>query len=75
MKHTISAKAVCPYYKHEDLQMIYCIGPQDRSTIHLAFANRTDAIIYKERYCRSSCDRCGINRMLRTIREEQDNDD
>ena len=68
-KHMISFRATCPFYRHEDSQVIYCDGVQDGSVIHLAFASKTDAINYKERYCRSSYDHCRIYSMLDEIQE------
>ena len=64
MKHMISNKAICPCYKHEDSQVIYCDGVQDGSVIHLAFASKTDAKEYKAKYCRNDYKSCEICRML-----------
>lgn len=64
MKHMISSQAICPYYKHEDSQMIYCDGVQDGSVIHLAFSNKTDALNYKKDFCRDNCNKCNIYKML-----------
>lgn len=64
MKHTISTKAICPYYKHEDSQVIYCDGVQDGSVIHLAFANKTCSVEYKKKYCRDKYEECPICKML-----------
>lgn len=63
MKHMISSQVKCPYYKHEDSQMIYCDGVQDGSTIHLAFANKTEALDYKKSFCRTCYSDCHIFRM------------
>lgn len=64
MKHMISNKAVCPYYKHEDSQVIYCEGVKEGSVIHLAFSNKTDAREYKNKHCRCNYNHCKINAML-----------
>lgn len=64
MKHMISNKAMCPFYKHEDSQVIYCEGVQEGSVIHLAFANKTDSLDYKKTYCRSNYGKCNICKML-----------
>lgn len=64
MKHYISHMAVCPFYKHEDPQVIYCEGVQDGSVIHLAFASRTAAQEYKRTYCRKCYMDCKISSML-----------
>lgn len=41
MKHMINKNTVCPWYLHEDSQMIYCDGVEEGSVTHLAFANKT----------------------------------
>ena len=33
----VSDQAVCPYYKREERQMVYCEGVDEQSVIHLAF--------------------------------------
>lgn len=63
MKHMISTKAICPYYKHEDSQVIYCDGVQDGSVVHLAFSNKTDSMIYKKEKCRGNFKECLICQM------------
>lgn len=67
MKHYTSAKALCPFYRHEGSQVIYCDGVVEASVIHLAFASKTDALAYKERYCRADYPLCNICRMLKEI--------
>jgi len=64
MKHMINSNAICPFYKHEDSQMIYCDGVQDGSVIHLAFSNKTNALEYKKTFCRNKCEKCKIYSML-----------
>ena len=64
VKHMISNKGVCPYYKHEDSQVIYCEGVKEGSVIHLAFSNKTDAREYKIKHCRCDYNHCKINTML-----------
>lgn len=65
----ISNKAVCPHYKHEDSQVIYCNGVQDGSVIHLAFASKTDSLLYKQTRCRDDYQECKIYQMLTQIDE------
>lgn len=64
MKHYISSNAKCPFYKHEDGQMVYCVGLQEGTTIHLAFANRVDASCYKKTFCQKYYKTCRICQML-----------
>lgn len=63
-KHRISLKAKCPYYKHEDTQVIYCDGVQDGTVTHLAFSNRRDAKLYKTNLCQGDYKKCHIYKML-----------
>lgn len=63
-KHTVSKRAVCPFYKHEDPQVIYCNGIQPGSVIHLAFSSKTDAKEYKTSRCHSDWCSCEIACML-----------
>jgi hypothetical protein len=67
MKHRVSKYAVCPYYKHEDTQVIYCLGLADENVIHLAFADATTAKEYKYCFCRKEYKSCDIYRMLENI--------
>ena len=68
MKRYISSKAICPYYKHESRQMIDCIGVEDNTVLHLAFANATDSYKYKRERCCSNYIKCSIYQMLQTVR-------
>ena len=54
MRHRVCKRVFCPYYRHEDPQMIYCEGVNDSSVIHLAFADRAEAKQYKVSVCRST---------------------
>lgn len=60
----ICNKVLCPHYKHEDSQVIYCEGVQDGITTHLAFASKTVALDYKKAYCRKDYKNCEVCRML-----------
>lgn len=64
MKHMICSKAICPHYKHEDSQVIYCDGLTEESVVHLAFASKTEALDYKKQFCRDDYSSCGICQML-----------
>lgn len=67
MKHMIDAKALCPYYKHENPSVIYCDGVQDGSVLHLAFSTRAGAKEYKQSYCRKCYTKCKIYKLLDSI--------
>ena len=38
MKRQVSASAKCPYYKCEERSEIFCRGPKDETSLHMAFA-------------------------------------
>lgn len=64
MKHGYSAKAICPFYRHEAPSVIYCDGAVEMTVLHLAFASRSDCTNYKKRYCCKDYFACRIMRML-----------
>lgn len=64
MKHYTSIKAICPFYKHESRQVIYCEGVAEGNVIHLAFANPSDCLSHKKEYCRCNHTQCSISKML-----------
>lgn len=53
-KHYTSSKAICPFYKHESRQVIYCEGIKEGTVLHLAFANPSDCLLHKKQYCRGN---------------------
>lgn len=74
MRRRISTRAVCPFYKRETSQVIYCAGVQPGSAIHLAFASKADCLAYKNTFCKASSSRCRLCRMLDEIRQEEEED-
>lgn len=64
MKHYISSKAICPFYRHENRNVIYCEGVKEGSVTHIAFANPYDCLSYKKQYCRCDHTHCLISKML-----------
>lgn len=66
MKHNVCEKVKCPYYRHEDSQVIYCEGYQDGQVATFNFANRADSKAYKVTYCRENWKNC------RRVREIED---
>ena len=70
-KHYTSSKAICPFYKHESRQVIYCEGIKEGTVLHIAFANPTDCMLYKHQYCRSDHTECVVSQLLDTKYTEQ----
>lgn len=70
-KHMVHKDAICPFYRHEDTQVIYCDGIVPNSVIHLAFANKTDAKEYKVKYCRKCYNQCPISNLLEEVIEDE----
>lgn len=50
----------CPYYKHEQQSVIYCEGVEDNSSIHMAFASKTQKKEYEKRFCQNCWQDCLI---------------
>jgi hypothetical protein len=63
-KHYTSRKAICPFYRHESRQVIYCEGVEEGTVLHLAFANPSECLDYKKRFCRCNHTQCFISDML-----------
>lgn len=66
----VSKSAMCPFYKKEDKQTIWCFGVIENSSVHLAFGNVLDCKEYKETKCRNDYSKCGVYRMLEEISNE-----
>lgn len=54
----------CPFYKRESQQVIYCEGVDEKSLIHLAFANKEDCRTYEKEFCRKAWKECMIAKAL-----------
>ena len=63
-RHNISAKAICPFYKYENRNVIYCEGVNEGTVIHIAFANPSECLSYKKQFCRCEHTQCNISKML-----------
>lgn len=61
-RHFVSYEALCPFYKAEDKNMIYCEGVAENSSIHNAFSG--SAARYKREYCCKNWESCLIAGML-----------
>ena len=66
-QHMVHKDARCPFYRHEDSQVIYCDGIVPDSVIHLAFANKADAKEYKVKYCRKCFEECLLYELLEGV--------
>lgn len=64
MKHTVSKRAVCPFYRCETRQVVYCQGLSEGQGFHVACRSTKDALDYKERYCRDAYHRCALAKIL-----------
>lgn len=66
MKRQVSASAKCPYYKCEERSEIFCRGPMDQTSIHLAFAIPYEKKQYMNQHCKnmSGCKKCLIKQAL-----------
>ena len=62
MKRNVSVSAKCPYYKCEERSEIFCRGPVDQTSIHLAFAIPLEKKQYMKDYCKNidGCRNCVI---------------
>ena len=63
-KHFYRKDVVCPYYKHEAPQMIYCEGVDDGTVLHLAFEAKQNKLSYLESNCCGLWKGCIIAQML-----------
>jgi hypothetical protein len=63
-KHNFTKDVVCPYYKYEAPQMVYCEGVEDNTALHLAFASKQGLKVYMGAKCCRSWRDCMIAQML-----------
>ena len=63
-KHSFGKYVVCPYYKYEAPQMIYCEGVDEETALHLAFASKTQLREYRKEKCEGRWCACLIAQML-----------
>ena len=69
MKRQVSASAKCPYYKCEERSEIFCRGPMEQTSLHLAFAIPMEKKQYMKDYCKSvdGCRDCVIRKALEKV--------
>lgn len=65
------ASALCPYYKQESQQHIYCSGFPGVASCHVTFATRKEHKEYRERYCYRHCTSCPMFKMLDKIYDSE----
>lgn len=63
-KHSFTKDVVCPYYKYEAPQMVYCEGVDDNTALHLAFATKQGKKAYMGAKCKECWKGCMIAQML-----------
>lgn len=66
-----STVVVCPFYRKETQQVIYCEGIEKNTATHLAFGSRTALKKYRFRYCCDTYGKCRIAKMLFEKWEEE----
>lgn len=59
-----SNRVKCPYYRKEQVPVIYCKGVFENTYINLAFSQRNEYRQYIEHYCVCNFERCPIYQML-----------
>lgn len=63
-KHTFTKDVVCPYYKYEAPQMVYCEGVGANTSIHLAFDTKSGKKDYMNSKCCDNWKDCQVAQML-----------
>lgn len=59
-KRNVNAYVLCPYYKCDERQMIYCEGIEENSAIHMAFSTPQQRKEYENQYCKQCWAGCMI---------------
>ena len=70
-KRYVSVNAICPFYRSEEKQKVYCEGVKKGSSIHLAFGDAKYLKIYMDEHCRSDYETCIIAKALLRKYEEE----
>ena len=65
-----SKTIICPFYKKEEKQVIYCCGILPNTSTHIAFGNALESSRYKCDKCRKNYESCLIYQMLSHTQEE-----
>ena len=62
-KHKDSKVVKCPFFHAEESQKIYCEGVCAGTSIHLAFASKTEKKDYSGAYCNKHYKACRVYQM------------
>lgn len=71
-KHIISKSAVCPFYKYEERQHIYCEGLTEATTIHLAHSTPAASKKHRQCNCYGNYLDCRLAKMLEKKWEDEE---
>ena len=55
---------ICPYFKSECKETVFCEGVEENNSIHLAFATPDRRRNYQERFCKCNWKRCLVAEIL-----------
>ena len=55
---------MCPFYKKENRQVIYCEGVQENSSIHVTFGECSACKTYKDTKCQVNYKSCPVYKAL-----------
>ena len=55
---------MCPFYKKENRQVIYCAGVQENSSIHVTFGECSACKTYKDTKCQVDYESCPVYKAL-----------
>lgn len=61
-RHYVNPAVLCPFYKMEESNKIYCQGVEDGALSIQSW--KADAKIYKAKYCKGRWARCPVSKML-----------
>jgi len=67
-----SPRAVCPFYKGEESQTVYCEGVLGASSLRLSFADAKSAQRYKCRNCCDDFENCAVYSVILAVYDEEE---
>lgn len=63
-KRWTCAGVLCPFYKEEESSKIICEGPEDRTSMHLAFSSPAQKTEYMLDHCKAGWEKCVLTQAL-----------